>query len=813
MITAIWILIFLGTASALSYQRAKLIIWTVTFLILLALHTHFSHANHFDIAIEWVILAALAIFLNIRILRRTLFTKHVIPIFRRLMPPMSRTEREALEAGTVGWESELFKGAPNWKALLAMPAAKLTAEEQAFLDGPVEELCRLTDDWDITHNRADLPPAIWKFLKDQGFFGLIIPKQYGGKEFSASAHSAILIKLYSRSVSLASTVSVPNSLGPAELLLHYGTAEQKNYYLPRLATGEEIPCFALTGPDAGSDASSIPDYGVVCHGEFDGKSMLGIRLTWDKRYITLAPVATVVGLAFKLHDPDHLIGTEEDVGITCALIPAHTPGVHIGRRHFPSGAVFQNGPTHGRDVFIPLDWIIGGTAMAGQGWNMLMECLSAGRAITLPSGAVSGAKMATFATGAYARIRKQFNLAIGHFEGIQTVLASMGAGTYLIDSALKATLAAIDNGDKPAVLSAIMKYHATEYSRKIVNDAMDVHGGKGICLGPHNYLGNSYQSAPIGITVEGANILTRCLIIFGQGAIRCHPFILTEMRAANDNNPQRGLKTFDKAFFGHMAFSISNVIRAFVLGLTASKFVFTPSSPTRRYFQQLTRYSAAFALIADTSMLLLGGDLKRKENLSARLGDILSMLYLASAMLKRYAEDDYPINDRPVIDWLCHSLFFTIEQCFDGLLRNLPQRWASYLLRFIIFPYGKWQTEPSDKLGRKIAELLIEPTPTRDRITQGIYIGTTTNNTMRQLEDALLKVIAAEPLEKRLHIALRKGHIGGYTLQEQITSAITAGELTDAEAVLVLEADVARHAIIAVDDFAADELARKKARK
>jgi acyl-CoA dehydrogenase len=798
---ALWIIIFLAAGWILAYHRASLSVWTISFALLVALHDRYAAAHWFTLTIETLVFIAVAIFLNTRKLRKIFFTQAIFTLFRKLTPRMSRTEREALEAGSVGFEAELFRGMPDWQKLLTISTKKLTAEEQAFINGPVHEACRMAQDFDITHNRGDLSPELWNYLKMQGFFGLGIPKQYGGKQFSASAHLAILTKLYGHSITLGTTVNVPNSLGPAELLQHYGTEEQKNYYLPRLAKGEEIPCFALTSPEAGSDASSIPDYGIVCRGEWQGKEIIGIRLNWDKRYITLAPVATLLGLAFKLYDPDHLLGTQEDIGITCALIPTNTANIHIGRRHFPLNAVFQNGPTQGKDVFIPIDWIIGGAAMAGHGWQMLMDCLGAGRAISIPASAIGGAKVALHASGAYAYIRKQFGLSIGKFEGVQEVLARMAAHTYLIDTAVKFTVNEIDHGAKPALASAIMKYHATEYARAVANDAMDIHGGKGICLGPRNYLGRYYQGAPIGITVEGANILTRNLIIFGQGAIRCHPYVLAEIQAAQNPDVKQGLHAFDKALFSHMGYTVSNVLRCLFLSLTSGCLV----SANNRYLQHFTRFSAAFALIADCAMLLLGGELKRKESLSARLGDVLSYLYLGSTVLKRYIADGEQESDRPLIKWVCRDLLFQIQTRLDELLHNFPNRIVAYALRALIFPYGKRFKKPSDHLSKQVAELIQKPSEIRMRITDGIYLADEPNNMLSLLDKTLEKMMSCETLEKRVRDAVRSGQISGHSCAEQIDHALSANLLTSDEARRLYEADQARRAVIAVDDFAPEE--------
>ncbi len=805
MTTSIWIIIFLAAGWLLAYHRASLSVWTISFALLVGLHVKFADANWFTLTIETLAFLAIAVFLNTPKLRQLFFTHIVFALFRKLTPRMSRTEREALEAGTVGFEAELFRGMPDWQKLLNTPIKPLSMEEQAFLNGPVNEACRMTQDFDITHRRGDLSPELWSYLKQQGFFGLSIPKQYGGKQFSALGHLAILTKLYGHSVTLGTTVNVPNSLGPAELLLHYGTDEQKNYYLPRLAKGEEIPCFALTSPEAGSDAGSIPDHGIVCRGEFQGKEIIGIRLNWDKRYITLAPVATLLGLAFKLYDPEHLLGVEENIGITCALIPTNTPNIHIGRRHFPLNAVFQNGPTQGNDVFIPVDWIIGGAKMAGHGWQMLMDCLSAGRAISLPASAVGGSKTALHATGAYAHIRKQFGLSIGKFEGVQEALAHMVGQAYLIDTAVKFTVNEIDHGAKPALASAIMKYYATECSRIVANHAMDIHGGKGICLGPKNYLARYYQSVPIGITVEGANILTRNLIIFGQGAIRCHPYVLAEMQAAQNPDQKQGLKAFDKALFGHMGYTISNVFRTLFLSLTGGRLV----TANNRYFQHFTRFSATFALVADCAMLLLGGELKRKERLSARLGDVLSCLYLGSTVLKRYVNEGEQESDRPLIKWICQNLLFQIQNSLDELLHNFPNRIAASILRVLIFPYGKRFKKPSDHLAKQIAEMIQSPSIMRNRLTHGIYLLDEPNNMSSLLDKTLEKLIACETLEKRVHDAVHEKKVAGHTFSEQIDNALLVGLLSSEEADKLHEADKLRRAVIAVDDFAPEELVRK----
>jgi acyl-CoA dehydrogenase len=685
----------------------------------------------------------------------------------------------------------------------------LTPEEQAFIDGPCEELCRMVDDWDITHRRADMPPEVWEFLKKKGFFAMIIPKKYGGLEFSAYAHSCVLVKLASRSATVSSTVAVPNSLGPAELLLHYGTEEQKNHYLPRLARGEDVPCFALTAPRAGSDAASIPDTGVVCRGTYEGREVVGVRLNFSKRYITLAPVATVVGLAFRLYDPDRLLGGEKtDYGITCALIPRGTPGVTIGRRHFPLNVPFQNGPVSGKDVFVPLDAIIGGPKMAGQGWRMLVEQLSVGRCISLPSSAAGGAKAGTFATTAYARIRKQFAQPVGRFEGVEAALTRMAGATYIVDAARSVTTGAIDGGEKPSVPAAMLKYHCTELSRKVANDAMDVHGGKGICLGPKNYLGRGYQVVPVAITVEGANILTRSLMILGQGAIRCHPYVLAEMTAAKEKDKRKSLRDFDAALFGHVGYTLSNAARSVVMAATLARFSSAPDTgATRRYYQHVNKFSAQFAFATDMAMLTLGGYLKQKEHLSARLGDVLSSLYMASMVLKHYENQGRPEADLPLVEWSCRTLLYEAQEQLHGFLRNFPNRWIAGLMRLVIFPRGRTYFAASDRLGRTIVEPLMMPSESRDRLCHGIYRTVEPGNPIGLLQEALELAVRAEPLEKRIRVeGVKTGRVTALDLPGQLEQALALGLIGAADAEFLREYDRKVMDLVNVDDFTSEEL-------
>jgi len=768
------------------------------------------------IALALVALLA-AVLLGVRPLRRALLTAPVFRLYRKVLPQMSDTERDALEAGTVWWEGQLFGGRPDWSRLLSYPRPRLTEQERRFLDTHVEQACRMLNDWEVTHRRYDLPPELWDYLKRNGFLGMIIPTSYGGLGFSAYAHSEIVTRLSTRSSALAVSVMVPNSLGPAELLLHYGTEAQKNYYLPRLARGEEVPAFALTSPWAGSDAAAIPDSGIVCKGEWQGREVIGMRVTWDKRYITLAPVCTLLGLAFRLYDPEGLLGGARDVGITCALVPHDHPGVETGRRHFPLNAMFMNGPTRGKDVFMPLDFIIGGPAMAGQGWRMLMECLAAGRSISLPSSNTGMAQLATRAVGAYARVRSQFRMPVGKFEGVEEALARMGGHTYLVDAARAMTAGAVDLGEKPSVVSAIVKYHVTERARQVVNDGMDIIGGKGICLGPSNFLGRAYQQIPIGITVEGANILTRSLIIFGQGAIRCHPYVLAEMRAAQADDARQGLRDFDLAFWGHARFVLRNALRALGAGLTGARLARAPAEAApamQGYYRKLGRYSSAFALLADASMLALGGSLKRRERLSARLGDILSQMYLASATLKRFEDEGRQAADEPLAHWALQDALHRIEDAFEGVLDNFPNRAMARALRLLVMPRGRACRPPSDALGQQVARLLIAPGPARDRLTACCHLPTTADEPVGALEQALAAALEAEPVEARIREFEKRGGLQGdprANVRDIAEAAYAAGALSDEEYALVKRRNDLRDRVVRVDDFAFDLGAAGKA--
>jgi acyl-CoA dehydrogenase len=807
MIGAIITVLFILAVVYIAYRRLPLLSFTAAFTVLLLAYAILGNPAGLWLGLLVILLLCFWL-LNLRPLRIVLISGPFMKTYRRLLPSMSDTERDALEAGTVWWDGELFTGNPDWRKLRDAAPPRLSAEEQAFIEGPCDTLCRMLDDFDITHRRGDLPPEVWDYIKSQRFFAMIIPRRYGGLEFSTYAHSCVLVKLAARSVTCASTVAVPNSLGPAELLVHYGTDEQKNYYLPRLAQGLEIPCFALTGPRAGSDAAAIPDTGVVCRGVFQGREIIGLKLNFSKRYITLAPIATVVGLAFRMFDPEHLLGEKEDIGITCALIPRETPGIEIGRRHLPLNIPFQNGPLHGRDVFVPLECLIGGLKMAGLGWRMLVEQLSVGRCISLPANATGGALAATLATGAYARIRRQFNTPVGRFEGVEQVIARMVGLTYIMDAARSVTTAAIDAGEKPAVPAAILKYHVTEMGRRVGNDAMDVHGGKGIMLGPNNYLGRGYQSIPIAITVEGANILTRSLIIFGQGAIRCHPFVLREMNAARNSDHRRGVDEFDRALFAHMGFAISNAVRSFVMALTFARFRrVLDSGPTRRYYQHIERFSASFAFATDLAMLALGGYLKKKETISARLGDVLSAMYLASMVLKHHDNRGRPAEELPAVEWACRELLYQAQEQLHSVLRNFPNRPIAALARLLIFPRGLTYFAPADRLGRRVADLVLNNTETRSSLSRFLYCTDEPGNALAALQSVLEMAPMAESLEKKLRVEGQKtGRVRALDLAGQIEQSRALGILSEHEALFLADYDRKVMAIINVDDFAAHEL-------
>jgi len=751
-----------------------------------------------------LLIVAGGVFFAVDDIRKKWISAPVKAMIKKTLPPMSDTEKAAIEAGTVWWDAELFQGNPDWDVLLKTPVPRLSPEEQAFVDGPTETLCAMLDDWQINHELRDLPEEVWDYIKHEGFFAMIIPKSYGGLEFSAYGHSCVIQKIASRSSAAAVTVMVPNSLGPAELLMAYGTDDQKEYYLPRLASGEEVPCFALTGPSAGSDAGSIPDTGIVCKREYEGKQTLGMLLNWEKRYITLGPVATVLGLAFHVYDPEHLLGEKDDLGITCALIPVDTAGVEIGRRHDPLGIAFQNGPNTGTNVFIPMNWVIGGQAMIGHGWRMLVERLSIGRGISLPSLSAAAGKMACDTTGAYARLRKQFKTSIGRFEGVEEALARIGGLTYMMDAGVRLSTSALDAGEKPAVVTAIVKRYLTETMRQVIDDAMDVHGGRGICMGPSNYLGRTYQSIPVAITVEGANILTRSMMVFGQGAMRCHPYLQEEIEAASMDG-EEGLNRFDKALMSHMAYTMANAARAVLYGVSSGWLAPSPvPGVTSIYYKQIARFSAATSAMADLALLVLGGALKRKESISGRFADALAYLYLCSATLKRFEDDGRLKADLPLLHWACQFCLYQVQQALDGVIRNFPLRPVAWKMRVWAFPLGRRLSEPEDTLTHQVAALLLEPSASRDRLVAGIYAPDDEADATGCLKHAMTLTIRAEPIERKLRDK-GKTHRPDQSYEDWLEALVSEQMLNREEADLLLATRTAVRAAIMVDDFPADE--------
>ncbi|WP_423823238.1 acyl-CoA dehydrogenase [Salinisphaera sp. SPP-AMP-43] len=816
MIALLWIVAFLASFIALAYRRASLKTTTAAVGILLIVCTVTSTGWLLG-GLLWLAYAAIFGALNIDAIRRPYLTRPALELFRRVLPTLSATERTALEAGTVWWEGELFSGLPNWRRLEELPPAELSEQEQAFLDGPVQTLLDMCDEWQITHEEADLPAEAWQYIKDHKFWAMIIPKRYGGLEFSAYAHSCVLAKVGSGPAggTLGPIVAVPNSLGPAELLMHYGTEPQRDHYLPRLAVGTEIPCFGLTSPFAGSDAGAIPDRGVVCHGEWQGEQILGMKLTWNKRYITLAPIATVLGLAFKMYDPDGLLGGEAELGVTCALIPTDTPGCHTGRRHFPASAPFQNGPTWGTEVFVPLDYIIGGREMIGQGWRMLMECLSVGRSISLPSGSTGDAIANARLTGAYAVTRRQFDISIGQFEGVAEALARIGGKTYACESLRRFTANAVDLGEKPSVASAIAKYHVTTLAQDVAKDAMDVHAGKAVMLGPSNPIARSFQAAPVNITVEGANILTRSMMIYGQGAIRCHPYVLDEIEAANNRDQTKALDVFDDLLYRHIGHDLSAAARSLVMGFTGGLgSAAGHNTQLAPYYQAMNRYSANLALLSDIAMATLGGTLKFRESISARLGDVLSNLYIASATLKRFIEDGEHAEDLPLVAWVCETAFAEIESALAGVLRHLPNRPAAVVAGLLIFPLGRTARLPSDGLGRRIARLLQTPGAVRDRLTPRCYISQARPDSAPALfERAMAATLDTAELHKTLVKARKTGDLDADHPREQIDQAEQRQLLSANDAERLRQAFDLQMAVIRVDDFDPEEMRSRTKKK
>ena len=805
----IFLLIGAAVIFALAMTRAALGLWAVGLAALALVWQSGLMQGGFDLPafslvnmMAWLP-ALVAALLALAPVRKAVLTGPAYNILRKSLPSVSATEQQALDAGSIGFDAELFSGTPDWDRLRAVPPIKLTAEERAFLDGPTEELCRMIDDWQIRHSDKEIPEEIWDFVKKHGFLGMLISKAHGGLGFSAQAQSLILGKISSRSPDAVTVVMVPNSLGPGELIEKYGTPEQKDYYLARLANGDEIPCFSLTGPTSGSDAATMRDIGIVERGAHDGVETLGIRLSWDKRYITLGPKATLVGLAFQLFDPEGHLGKGEELGITVAIIPADHPGVNIGRRHLPNGAAFPNGPNWGKDVFIPIDWIIGGADMAGQGWRMLMECLSAGRAISLPSSSTAGAKtMLRFST-AYGRIRKQFGLSVARMEGLEEPLARTAESAYVLEAARAVTSSMVSNGEKPSVISALMKYQSTERLRQAVNDAMDLHGGRGICDGPSNYLQSAYQMVPVGITVEGANILTRSLITFAQGALRAHPFLYAEIQAAQSEDSAAGLDQFDKAFAGHVGFTVSNVFGALFHNLTGGLFgrLPTETAGNAMWYRQLSRGSRNFALVADLTVALLGGGLKVKQKLTGRLSDALSELYLVACALKRFEDDGRPADDQAVVALVAQNGLYRFQQALRGTIDNFPVAPARILMRWLVFPLGTHYKPAPDSVGHRVVRKAIEPGEFRDRLTRDIFVSKDPNDPTGILEVTMEKVVAAEATERKLERAIRAGTVRRFHGIDWLADAVAKNVLTQDEAQALREVDELTARVIAVDHF------------
>lgn len=801
----LWAWLLPLTVLALAYLGVGRLVWGISGLALLSAFTIAADVSWWSKLFVWVLFIAVYLPLNLSQIRRRLLSDPLLNLYRSSMPDISPTERDALEAGSTWWDAELFTGRPRWRRLLNEPRSVLSDAERDFLEGPTNELCEMLNDWEINDQHQDLPPEAWAYIKEQGFLGMIIPESYGGKGFSATGHANVVSRIASRSISAALTVMIPNSVGPAKLLLRYGTQAQRDHYLPRLASGEEIPCFALTGPDAGSDASAMTDAGVVCRGEWQGEEVLGVRLNFEKRYITLAPVATVLGLAFKLNDPEGLLGEPSELGITLALVSTALPGVSHGRRHDPLGLAFMNGPVTGEDVFIPLSQLIGGADYAGKGWRMLMECLTDGRAISLPALSAGAAKLATRATGAYAAVRHQFRVPIAAFEGVQEVLARIAGNTYLLEASRSVTLSALDQGHKPSVVSAMMKYNSTARARSVIEDAMDVHAGAGICLGPHNLIGQYVRFPNMAVTVEGANILTRTLITFGQGAIRCHPFLFAELEAATDEDREAGAKRFDRLLVKHLAFSVRNGLRSLVLGLTAARLALAPvgSGRTAKWFKRTSRMSAAFALVTDILLVTQRGELKRRERLSGRMADVVSQLYLASCALKHFHDQGARTEDIDALEWAMRDTLWRAQEALYALFQNLP-RWSGMPLRLLTFPWGRSYHPPGDHLVGRLAESISAPTSQRDRLTAGMFLPLDPDAQLWRLEDALVRTARTAPLERKLRDGRRMRLVSGGSLDEQLDSAVENRVLVKGEAEELAAADRARRLVLAVDDFAAD---------
>jgi acyl-CoA dehydrogenase len=799
MASVLTVLGFTLLVAFIFYQRLSLRLGAVV-LVLAWLLAGLSSPSFLHPLSLLLLFAVLALFL-ITPLRIRLLSAPAMAALKKMMPPMSDTEREALDAGTTWWEKELFSGRPDWPVFEGIELSVLSAEEQAFIDKETNDLCALLSEWEIHHKSKNLPPKVWKFIKNNGFFGLIIPVEYGGLGFSPYAQSRVVSKIASRSTVAAVTVMVPNSLGPGELLLKYGSDEQKTFWLPRLAKGEEIPCFGLTSPEAGSDAGAIPDTGVVCKQDYEGKKVLGVKLNFSKRWITLAPVATVVGLAFRLSDPESLIGTEVDRGISCALVPANLAGVEIGRRHNP-GSAFMNGPITGVDVFIPMDMLIGGEEYIGQGWRMLVECLGAGRGVSLPALSTAGGEMSYLLVGAFARIRRQFGIPVGKFEGVQEASADIAATAYMLEAYRALVTRALDDG-APSVLTAMAKYHATESLRTVVNHSMDILGGRGIQMGPRNFMALVYQTVPIAITVEGANILTRSMIIFGQGAMRCHPYLADELAALNDES-EGALERFDSLLTAHLGHTGTVFSRAILLGLSGG-YLAKPkcgnSDLSARWYRRINRYSAVFAATADIALLTLGGDLKRRELLSARLGDVHSQLVIACAILKFHDAQTPDEANELHAEYALKKCFANLNKALAEFYRNMPQTWLGSLLKMSFFPWGMKQWAPSDDDIRELGELIMQPNSVRDLLASKVYLSPDPEDAQGRVHYTYQLLAAVEKDYEQFLALDKQGKLDGESTAEKLVSAVAGGLLEQAQADAIATYDDCRYDCLLTDAF------------
>lgn len=745
----------------------------------------------------------LCILLLIPALRMRLITQPMFQSLSNAMPSMSDTEREALEAGTSWWEQELFQGHPDWHQYEQQQYPKLSQEEQDFIDHEVETLCGMLDEWEI-HQHKDLPPEAWDYIKTQGFLGLIIPKSYGGREFSPFAQSRIMSKIASRSLTAAVSCMVPNSLGPGELLLNYGTEQQKQQYLPGLARGEEIPCFGLTSPEAGSDAGAIPDTGIVCYGDIDGQQVLGLKMTFSKRWITLAPIATVVGLAFKLYDPEHLLGdpNQSDYGITCALIPANHPGVQIGPRHNP-GSPFMNGTVEGNDVFIPIDWIIGGAENAGKGWRMLMECLAVGRGISLPALSTAAAEMNYLLVGAFSQIREQFKIPVGQFEGVEEVNSEIASDTYMLEAFRYMVTCGLNAGGKPAVMTAMAKYYATETMRKVVNHGMDVLGGRAIQMGPRNFMAFMYQAIPVSITVEGANILSRSLMIFGQGSMRCHPYLFEELQLLQSADTPAACQQFDQIFYQHMGYSLNRAARSFLFGFTggSTEAPNSANSFSRPYYKIINRLSANFSITADLCLGILAGDLKRKEMLSGRLADIHAQLFIATAILKFYEHGQQSEVEQQHAQLALEKAIFKAQTAFFDLYDNFPNRWAAKATQMLCFPFGRPYAAPRDALKQLVAQAMMTDNAFRKQLTEHVFYSTNPNDVTGRMEATLIQRWEIDALWRKFKKAEHKEQLQGLSFEDYIQDAIEKGLIDQDEAQQLTAYNHLRFESMATDVF------------